>query len=113
MGLETMLPLLLNAVNKGKIKLEKVIELTATNPARIFGVKNKGKIEKGYDADLVIVDMNMEKEIKNEELFTKCKWSPFNGWKLKGWPVTTIVNGNIVYNESEIIGSSSREVEIA
>ncbi|MAG15946.1 dihydroorotase [Candidatus Woesearchaeota archaeon] len=110
-GLETMLPLLLDAVNKGRITLEKVTELTSINPAKIFGVKNKGKIEKGYDADLVIVDMNMEKEIKNEELFTKCGWSPFNGWKLKGWPVTTIVNGNIVFDDGEISEANGKEVE--
>jgi len=112
-GLETMLPLLLNAVNNGKIKLEKVVELTSTNPAKIFEIQNKGKIEKGYDADLVIVDMNLEKEVRNEEQFTKCKWSPFNGWKLKGWPVTTVVNGKIVYTEGKIIGSGGREVEFA
>jgi dihydroorotase len=110
-GLETMLPLLLDAVNKGKIKLKKVAELTSFNPAKLFGIKNKGKIEIGMDADLVIVDMEKEKEVKNEELFTKCKWSPFNGWKLKGWPVTTIVNGQIVYNEGKISDLKGREVE--
>ena len=82
-GLETMLPLLLDAVNKDRLTLQKLVELTSQNPARIFGIKNKGKIEEGYDADLVIVDMNKEKEVKNEELFTKCGWSPFNGLKLK------------------------------
>ncbi len=82
-----MLPLLLDAVNKGRLTLQQLARLTSENPARLFGIKNKGRIEARYDADLAIVDMNAEKKVKNEELFTKCKWSPFNGWKLKGWPV--------------------------
>lgn len=97
-GCETMLPLLLDAVNKKLIMLKKVQELCCENPANIFGIKNKGFIKENYDADLVIIDLNLEKVIKNNELFTKCRWSPFNGRKLKGWPVMTIVNGNIVYN---------------
>ncbi len=112
-GLETMLPLLLDAVNKGRLTLAKVAELTAQNPARLFGIKNKGRLATGADADIVIVDMNKEKKVKNEELFTKCKWSPFNGWKLKGWPVTTIVNGEIAYNEGEANRVKAREVELS
>lgn len=99
-GVETMLPLLLNAVNEGKITLAKVVELTSVNPAKIFAIKNKGRIEEGYDADLVIVDMELKKNVDNAELFTKCRWSPFNGKTLKGWPVMTIVNSEIVYNKN-------------
>lgn len=97
-GLETILPLLLNAVNEGKLTLQKVVELTSEKPAKIFGLKNKGYIKEGYDADFVVVDMGKEKEVRNEELKTKCGWSPFNGWKLKGWPIMTIINGNLIYN---------------
>lgn len=101
-GLETTMPLLLNAVNDEKLTLQKVVELTAENPAKIFGIKDKGKIEEGYDADLIFIDMGLEKEVRNEELFTKCKWSPFNGMKLKGWPVMTMVNGNLIYQDNKI-----------
>jgi dihydroorotase len=97
-GCETMLPLLLNAINQGKLSLAKLQELCCHNPANIFGMKNKGQIKEGYDADLVIIDLNMERKIENDKLFTKCKWSPFDGEKLKGWPTMTIVNGNIVYD---------------
>lgn len=97
-GVETMLPLLLNEVNKGNLTLDKLVELTSENPARIFNLKNKGKMKKGYDADLVLVDLNLEKEIRNEELETKCGWSPFVGWKLTGWPIKTIIRGNIIYD---------------
>lgn len=112
-GCETMLPLLLNALNNGndkrgsggkinkankKITLKKIVELCCENPAKIFKIKNKGFIKEGFDADLAIVDLDLEKEVKNDELFTKCKWSPFDGWKLKGWPVFTIANGNVVFD---------------
>jgi dihydroorotase len=97
-GIETILPLLLNAVNEEKLTLQRVVELTSQNPARIFNLKDKGHIKEGYDADFVIVDMNKEKEVKNEELKTKCKWSPFNGRKLKGWPVMTMISGRLIYD---------------
>ncbi len=111
-GLETTLPLMLDAVNKGRLTLQQLVKLTSENPARLFGLKNKGKLAVGYDADVVIVDMNKEEKVKNEELFTKCKWTPFNGWKLKGWPVTTIVNGEIVYADGEIRKTAGTEAII-
>jgi dihydroorotase len=108
-GCETMLPLMLNSLNDKKIKLNKIIELCCENPARIFKIKNKGFIKEGYDADLTIIDLELEKEVKNGELFTKCCWSPFDGWKLKGWPTHTIVNGNIVFDNGKINNIAARE----
>ncbi|MFA6271708.1 MAG: dihydroorotase [Patescibacteria group bacterium] len=101
-GVETMLPLLLNEVSKGRIDLKKVVELVCENPARIFKIKHKGKIDEGYDADLVLLDMQMEKEVINEEMESKCAWTPFAGKMLTGWPTATIIGGNIVYNSLEI-----------
>ena len=109
-GCETMLPLLLNAVNQGRISLKKVVDLTSRNPSIIFSMKGKGKITPGYDADITIIDMKLEKEVKNENLKTKCKWSPFNGWKLKGWPVATIVGGRIVHDHGKIYKNKGKEV---
>ena len=109
-GCETMLPLLLHALNNKKIELKKIIQLCCENPAKIFKIKGKGHIKEGFDADLTIIDLNLEKEVKNNELFTKCKWSPFDGWKLKGWPVTTIVNGNIIFNNGKINNMMASEV---
>ncbi len=109
-GCETMLPLLLNALNNKKITLKKIIELCCENPAKIFKMKNKGLIKEGFDADLAIIDLDLKKEVENNELFTKCKWSPFDGWKLKGWPVATIVNGNTVFNNGKINNIKAKEV---
>jgi len=109
-SIETRLPLMLDAVNKGRISLKKVIELCSNNPAKIFGIKNKGFLKQGYDADIVIVDMNLEKEVKNEELLTKQKWTPYKGMTLKGWPIMTIVNGNIVFDNGKINDIKGKEV---
>ena len=72
------------------------------NAAKIYNIKNKGLLKTGYDADIVIIDMEKEKIISNKNMKTKCKWSAFNGKKTKGWPVTTIVNGDIVYENEKL-----------
>jgi len=110
-GCETMLPLLLNALNKKKLTLKKIVQLCCENPAKLFKIKNKGFIKENYDADLTIIDLELEKEVINNELFTKCKWSPFNGWNLKGWPTETIVNGNIIFNNGKINNIVAKEVK--
>ena len=88
-----------------------MVRLTSENPAKIFKIANKGAIKEGYDADLVFVDMNLSKEINNDELFTKCRWSPFNGKLLKGWPVITIVRGNIIFDHGNISDIEAKEIE--
>ena len=112
-GVETMLPLLLNAFNNNRLSLPQIQKLCCENPAKIFKIKNKGFIKEGYDADLIIVDLDKRQAVRNEDLLTKCKWSPFEGKILKGWPVTTIVNGNIVYDNGEIFDIKSKEVQYA
>ena len=97
-GLETSLPLLLNAVNDGRLTLKKVVELTVVNSANIFGLFDKRGMDIGTDADIVIIDMNLEQTVSRDDLATKCQWSPFEGFKLKGWPVTTISRGKVVFN---------------
>lgn len=103
-GLSTMLPLLLDSVNHGELSLEAVAQFTSANPARILGIKNKGEIRKGFDADLVVVDMNKEQTVGVNGYFSKCGWSPYDGRKLKGWPIMTMVNGKIVYENGELNG---------
>ena len=63
---------------------------------------SKGFLKVNYDADIVIVDMDKEKTITNEDMHSKCGWTAFDGFTTKGWPITTIVNGNIVYNDEKL-----------
>jgi dihydroorotase len=111
-GCETLLPLLLDAVNAGRLTIDNVIRLCCENPARIFRMKNKGRCAIGYDADLTVVDMELEQKVDERRLFTTCGWSPFQGRRLRGWPVMTIVNGSIVYQDGKICAAQTgREVE--
>lgn len=109
-GVETMVPLLLDAVNSKKMGLGKVVELCAENTARIFRMKSKGMLKEGYDADITLVDMTLKRKVRNEELLTRCGWSPFDGKVLKGWPSATIVLGNVVYDGEEVRDMKAREV---
>ncbi len=109
-GVETMLPLMLDAFNSGRIDLPSIIGLCCENPAKIFRIKSKGFIKEGYDADLVIVDLDKRQAVRNEDLLTKCKWSPYDGKILKGWPVTTIVNGNVAYDKGGIFDVKGKEI---
>lgn len=95
-GLETTLPLLFSK----KVPVGRIVSATSLAPARVFGLEGrKGKIAEGHDADLVIFDQKKEWRVNGENLLTKCGWSPFEGWKLKGKIKTTIVNGSIVFDE--------------
>ena len=105
-GVQTMLPLLLNAVNEKKLTLEEVVRLTAYGPARIFGIKNKGQLKVGADADMVVVNMRMPEKVVKKYLFSKCGWSPYENWQLKGWPVMTFVNGELMYQWRDKFGKS-------
>ena len=95
---------MLDHVNNNRLKLEQLIKLICENPVRIFNIKNKGYIKQNFDADLTIVDLNKTIEIKNENIQSKCGWSPFNGMKFKGIPVATIINGKIKMKNSKILG---------
>jgi len=73
-------------------------------PVKIFGIRNKGFIKKGYDADFTIVDMNKEILIENKNIESKCGWSPFDGYKFKGTPVSTVIAGKIKMQDGKILG---------
>ncbi|HYZ96461.1 MAG TPA: amidohydrolase family protein, partial [Nitrososphaeraceae archaeon] len=97
-GIATMLPVLLSeGVNKGRIDLERVTEVTSYNTSRIFGLyPTKGTIQRESDADLVIVDLNLTKKVTPELLQSYSDYTIYDGWNLSGWPITTIVRGNVV-----------------
>ena len=103
-GVQTLMPVMLNHVNDGKLSLNQLINLVCENPVKIFGIKNKGYIKENYDADFTIVDMNKKIVIKNENIESKCGWSPFNGVEFKGTPMATIISGKIKMKEGKILG---------
>jgi len=104
-GVQTLLPIMLNHVNEGNLSLFKLCKLISTNPAKLFKVINKGEIKLNNDADLTIIDLNKEVKITNDMMANKSGWTPFNNKKVKGWPIMTIVNGNIVMRDNKLIGT--------
>ncbi len=104
---ELVLPTLLDGANKGLISMEKIAEISASNPARIFGLPQKGQIAVGLDADLVIVDMNKKVKVTTSVLHTPpeiADWSMYEGRELKGWPVMTILRGKVVFQDGKLLG---------
>ena len=106
-GVQTILPVMLDHVSKDKLSLNQLMKFMCENPCKIFGIKNKGYIKEGYDADLTIVDMKKEQIIKDEMMASKCGWTPFNNYKVKGFPICVIVNGNIVMTDGKIVGKAN------
>ena len=98
------MPVMLNHINNGKLTLNQLMRLVCENPVKIFGIKNKGFIREEFDADFTIVDMHKTIEIKNENIESKCGWSPFHGYKFKGTPVSTIIAGKIKMKDGKLLG---------
>ena len=101
-GVQTSLTLLLNEVSNKRISIFDVVKWMCSNPANLYKIKNKGVIKEGYDADITILDMKLKKKILNKDMYSKCGWTAFDGKETTGWPVTTIVNGNVVYNDGRL-----------
>jgi dihydroorotase len=96
-AVENSLALMLNQVDHGNCTIEQVVHWMCDAPARVWDIVDKGRIAVGYDADLVLVDLDFKKTIRNAEQYTKCKWSPWDGVELTGWPVRTWVLGQEVF----------------
>lgn len=104
-GVETLAPLMLDAVSKGRLTLRQLVALLSENPARQYGVyPQKGALLPGSDADLTIVDCGKEAILRSEALHSKTKVSAFDGFAVKGMPVMTIVGGVIVMKDGQVIG---------
>lgn len=101
-GVEFSLPLMLNAVDEGRLTLERVVALMCEGPAQIFGLKTKGALTVGMDADMVLVDMNLKKSVSAKNVHSKCGWTPYEYFILKGWPVVTVVNGDVVVEKGQL-----------
>jgi dihydroorotase len=105
-GLETTLPLLLTEVRRGRISIGDVVRLMSENPAEIFKLKNKGRLKEGNDADLTVVDLNRKYKIDASKFHSKAKFSPFEGREVQGKPVKTIVAGQLVMDDGEMVAKA-------
>src|SRR5262249_23763350 len=92
-------------VSAGRISLERAVEIVSTKPAKLFGLyPRKGSIRVGADADIVAVDLNKEHTISDEEVLSKCGWTPYAGRKVRGLPVHTLVRGQFVFENGRVVG---------
>ena len=113
-GVQTLVPIMLDHVNVGKLTLERFVDLASHGPNRIFGMARKGRIAAGYDADFTVVDMKRRETITNAQAGSKAGWTPYDGKEVTGWPVGTIVRGIRVMWEAEITTpSQGRAVEFS
>lgn len=102
-GVQTILPIMLNFVSEGLLDLKKLVQLMSINPAKIFKAKGKGGIYVGQDADFSVVDMNRSETISNQWIASRAAWTPYDGVTVKGWPVATIIRGEIVMENNKVL----------
>ncbi len=102
-GVQTLVPILLDHVNAGRLTLERFVDLTSAGAQRIFGISGKGRIAVGYDADFTVVDLAAKRTIKNSWIASKSGWTPYDGRAVTGWPTATIIRGAIVMREDELL----------
>lgn len=103
-GVQTLLPVMLTHVNDGRLSLERLTQLICSNPCRIYGVKEKGQIAPGFDADFTLIDLKAQRTIEDKQMACLSGWTPYSGFKAQGWPIATILAGQIAMYEDEIIG---------
>ncbi len=103
-GVQTAVPIMLDHVAAGRLSLARMVDLMAAGPARVYGAVAKGRIAAGFDADLTIVDLGARRTIENAQMATPAGWTPFDGMRVTGWPIATIVRGRIVMRDAEVLG---------
>lgn len=105
-GVQTLVPVMLTHVNEGRLSLQRFVDLSSAGPQRVFGIEGKGRIALGYDADLTLVDMKARRIIRAEDQATRVGWTPFDGFEAKGWPLATIIRGELVMSDGELVAPS-------
>ena len=108
-GVQTLVPVMLDHVNAGRLSLQRFVDLTSAGPARVFGMAAKGRIAAGYDADLTVVDLKRRETIANAQVASRAGWTPFDGVAVTGWPVGTLVRGHKVMWQGELISPGQGE----
>ncbi len=108
-GVQTLVPLMLDHVNAGRLSLMRFVDLSSAGPARLFGIARKGRIAAGYDADLTIVDMKRRETITDKWVASRAGWTPYDGVTVTGWPVGTIVRGHRVMWDGQLVTAGQGE----
>ena len=108
-GVQTLVPIMLDHVNAGRLSLFRLVDLTSAGPARLYGIAAKGRIAAGYDADLTVVDLKRRQTITDAQVASRAGWTPYAGVTVTGWPVGTIVRGHKVMWEGSLIEPSLGE----
>jgi dihydroorotase len=103
-GVQTLVTVMLDHVNSGRLSLERFVDLTSAGPARVFGIAGKGRIARGFDADFTMIDLGLKRRIENRWIASRCGWTPFDGMETVGWPVATVIRGRLVMREGEVRG---------
>jgi dihydroorotase len=106
-GVQTLVPVMLDHVNAGRLTLERFVDLTSAGPARLFGIAGKGRVAAGYDADLTLVDLKRRETVTEDWCVSKCGWTPFAGMQVTGWPIGTFLRGARVMWQGELITPST------
>ena len=107
-GVQTLVPIMLDHVNAGRLSLARLVDLTSAGPARIFGIARKGRIAAGYDADLTVVDLKRRETITDRWIASRAGWTPYDGMTVTGWPVGTFVRGRRVMWQGELVDAVAR-----
>jgi dihydroorotase len=108
-GVQTLVPIMLDHVNAGRLSLQRFIDLTSAGPQRLFGIRGKGRIAVGYDADLTVVDLRRRQTIENNWIASKPGWTPYHGVTVTGWPVGTLVRGKRVMWDGQLATPATGE----
>lgn len=106
-GVQTLVPIMLDHINAGRLTLEQFVDLTSHGPQRIFGISKKGRISAGYDADFTIVDMARRQVIRDSDQASRAGWTPYDGKEVVGWPIGTIIRGRLVMWEGKTLATAS------
>jgi dihydroorotase len=105
-GVQTLVAVMLTHVAEGRLTLERFVDLTSAGAQRIFGIAGKGRLAVGWDADLTLVDLNARRTIRHADMATRVGWTPFDGMEAKGWPMATIIRGQVVMRDGQLVAPS-------
>lgn len=108
-GVQTLVPLMLDHVNAGRLSLMRFVDLTSAGPARVFGIAAKGRIAAGYDADVTVVDLKRRQTISEDWIASRAGWTPYAGMTVTGWPIGTLVRGHKVMWEGSLTAPARGE----